>query len=172
MKDIIVAYPVKETALQIRSMLEAEGLHVSYVCALGSSVLNIAQDLRSGVVVCASILSDMSAGVIAESLPLGFDVVSLSKNGRESYTGNLINLPMPIDKNEFLHTVSVLAYSKSAFTRRSENEQECISNAKLILMNSKNISEIQAHKFLQQESMKTGKKIAQLAKEIINDFTE
>lgn len=172
MKDIIIAYPVKDTALQIRSLLESEGLHVSYVCALGSSVLGIAQELKEGVIVCSSILSDMSAGNIAEHLPVGFDVVALSKNGRESYMGNLINLTLPINKNEFLETVAVLAYSKSAFTRRREDEQDYISNAKLILMNSRGISEIQAHKFLQQESMKTGKKIVQLAKEIINDFTE
>ena len=44
MKEIIIAYPVKATALQLRSMLENEGFHVSYVCATGASVLSIAQD--------------------------------------------------------------------------------------------------------------------------------
>ncbi len=87
MKDIIIAYPVKETAMQLRSLLEKEGFHVSHVCARGSSVLGIAQNLNEGIIVCASILSDMGAGVLAENLPFGFDVVALSKNGIPEYMG-------------------------------------------------------------------------------------
>lgn len=172
MKDIIIAYPVKETAMQLRSLLESEGYHVSFVCALGSSVLSIAHGLNEGVVICASILSDMGAGVLAENLPVGFDVVALSRNGREEYMGNLINLPLPLNKNDFLETVSVLVSTRSSFTQRKNDEGEIISNAKLVLMNANGITESQAHKFLQQESMRKGKKMLDLAKEIINDFTE
>ncbi|MGN0535881.1 MAG: ANTAR domain-containing response regulator [Eubacterium sp.] len=172
MKDIIIAYPVKETAMQLRSLLESEGYHVSFVCALGSSVLSIAHGLNEGVVICASILSDMGAGVLAENLPVGFDVVALSRNGREEYMGNLINLPLPLNKNDFLETVSVLVSTRSSFTQRKNDEGEIISNAKLVLMNANGITESQAHKFLQQESMRKGKKMLELAKEIINDFTE
>lgn len=172
MKDIIIAYPVKETAMQLRSLLESEGHHVSFVCALGSSVLSIAHGLNEGVVICASILSDMGAGVLAENLPVGFDVVALSRNGREEYMGNLINLPLPLNKNDFLETVSVLVSTRSSFTQRKNDEGEIISNAKLVLMNANGITESQAHKFLQQESMRKGKKLLELAKEIINDFTE
>lgn len=172
MKDIIIAYPVKETAMQLRSLLESDGYHVSFVCALGSSVLSIAHGLNEGVVICASILSDMGAGVLAENLPVGFDVVALSRNGREEYMGNLINLPLPLNKNDFLETVSVLVSTRSSFTQRKNDEGEIISNAKLVLMNANGITESQAHKFLQQESMRKGKKMLELAKEIINDFTE
>lgn len=171
MKDIIIAYPVKETAMQLRSLLESEGYHVSYVCALGSSVLSIAHNLNEGVVICASILSDMGAGVLAENLPYGFDVVALSKNGIPEYMGNLVSLPLPVNKAEFLQTVAVLVSTRSSFTQRKNDESEIISNAKLILMNANGITESQAHKYMQQESMRTGKKLMDLAKEIINDFT-
>lgn len=172
MKDIIIAHPVKNIALGLRSILESEGYHVSYVCALGSSVLNIASSVNEGVVICASILSDMGAGVLAENLPYGFDVLALSKNGKEEYMGNLITMPLPIDRGEFLETVAVLVSTRSSFTQRKDNDAEIISNAKLVLMSSRNISESQAHKYLQQESMKTGKKLTELAREILNDFTE
>lgn len=172
MKDIIIAYPIKDIALGLRSMLESEGYHVSYVCALGSSVLNFASSVSEGVVICASILSDMGAGVLADNLPYGFDVIALSKNGKEEYMGNLITMPLPIDRGEFIETVAVLVSTRSSFTQRKGNDAEIISNAKLVLMNSRHISETQAHKYLQQESMKTGKKLARLAREILNDFTE
>lgn len=170
MRDIIIAYPSKEVALKLRMLLEGEGMRVPFVCALGASVLTIAQDMREGVIVCAELLSDMSAAKVAENLPPDFDVVALSKNGTESYMGNLIYLPLPINRAEFVDTVCVLANSTSAFTRRDGSDAEDISNAKLIIMNRMNMTETQAHKYLQQESMKSGKKLAQLAKEIINDF--
>ena len=171
MKDIIVAYPTKNTAMQLRSLLENEGFHVSYVCATGSSVLSIAQSLDEGVVICASILSDIGAGVLAERLPFGFDVIALSKNGRDEYLGNLISLPLPVNKEEFLQTVAVLVSTRNAFTVRNDNDSELITKAKLILRETNNMGEVEAHKFLQQESMKKGKKISLIAQEIINDFT-
>lgn len=170
MRDIIIVYPVKDVALKLRMMLENEGFHVSCVCALGSSALNISQDMREGVIVCAEMLSDMSAGNVAEHLPPDFDVISLTKNGTQSYMGNLIYLPLPVNREEFLSTVSVLVNSTSAFTRRDSNDAEIISNAKVIIMNNMHMTETQAHKYLQNESMKTGKKLARLAQEIVNDF--
>lgn len=172
MKEIIIVYPVKEVALQLRSMLESEGFHVSYVCARGSSALGIAQGLSEGVIVCASILSDMSAGILAENLPVGFDIVALSRNGVESYMGNLISLPLPVNRAEFINTVAILVSSRSGFTRRQGNDNEIISNAKTIIMNRQGITETQAHKYLQKKSMSSGKKLIELAKEIINDFTD
>ncbi|MCM1115121.1 MAG: ANTAR domain-containing protein [Clostridium sp.] len=172
MKNIIIAYPVKETAMQLRSLLDREGYHVSYVCATGASVLSISQNLNEGVIVCASILSDMGAGFLAENLPVGFDVVALSKNGLPEYMGNLVTLALPVNKEEFLQTVAVLVSTRSSFTQRSHDEDELISRAKLVLMKTRDIGEIAAHKYLQQESMKKGKKMIDIAKEIINDFTD
>lgn len=170
MRSIIIAYPVKETAQKLRLLIEGEGFYVSHICALGSSVLSIAQELREGVVVCASVLSDMSAGSLAEHLPPDFDVIALSRDGIQEYMGNLISLPLPVNRAEFIDTVAVLVSSRSSFTRRSSDDSEIIHNSKLIIMNNMNLTEAQAHKHLQNESMKTGKRLVDIAKEIVNDF--
>ena len=98
------------------------------------------------------------------------NVVALSKNGKTEYMGNLITLTLPLDRQEFLQTVAVLVSSKSSFTRRKEADEDLISNAKLVLMNTQDMTELQAHRFLQKESMRTGLKITDLAQKIINDF--
>lgn len=170
MRDIIVAYPSKDVALKLRGLLESEGLHVSHICALGSSVLSISQELREGVIICPEMLSDMSAGNIAELLPPDFDVIALTKGGAESYMGNMIYLPLPINKDELIQTAFVLVSATSAFTRRKKGDSEIIADAKLIIMNARGIGETQAHKYLQAQSMKRGKKLAELAREIVNDF--
>lgn len=170
MKDIIIAYPNKEVALRLRALLVGEGFRVSHICALGSSALGAAGEKDAGVIICASLLRDMGAGTLAEQLPADFDVVALSKNGKTEYMGNLITLILPLDRQEFLQTVAVLVSSKSSFTRRKEADEDLISNAKLVLMNTQDMTELQAHRFLQKESMRTGLKITDLAQKIINDF--
>ena len=164
MKDIIIAYPNKEVALRLRALLVGEGFRVSHICALGSSALGAAGEKDAGVIICASLLRDMGAGTLAEQLPADFDVVALSKNGKTEYMGNLITLTLPLDRQ------AVLVSSKSSFTRRKEADEDLISNAKLVLMNTQDMTELQAHRFLQKESMRTGLKITDLAQKIINDF--
>ena len=101
---------------------------------------------------------------------VGFDVIALSKSGKEDYMGNLICLPLPLDKDEFLRTVEILVTTESSFTSRNLSDSEYISNAKAILMNTNDMSEMQAHKFLQSESMRCGKKMVDVAKDIIAKF--
>jgi len=170
MKDIVVVYPVKSTAMAIAALIEKSGFHVSHICALGSSVLELSQQKKSGVIVCPFVMKDMSAADLSESLPVDFDVISLSKNGSEQYMGNMITLPLPIEKEAFIQTVSVLASSRGGFTKRSADEGDCIAKAKDVLMAVKGMNEGQAHKFLQNESMKTGKKISVVAMNILDEF--
>ena len=168
LKDVIVVFPVKETALSLRALIEKNGFHVSCVCALGTSALDAAQHTTQGVMVCPFLMRDMSAAELAEQLPKGFDVIALSKNGVEQYMGNLITLPLPMDRMEFINTVAMLVNSKSSFTRRAEADGDYISKAKQALMSIKGMSEMQAHKFLQKESMRSGKKISAVAMDILD----
>lgn len=170
MKDIIIVYPVKETAMAIRALIEKGGYHVSHICALGSSALEIAHDKRSGVIVCPFVMRDMSSAALSEALPQDFDVVALSKTGKELYMGNMITLPLPIDTKNFLQTIGLLATSKSGFTKRSESDSDYISKAKQALMSIRGMSEVQAHKYLQSESMCKGKKLVQTAMDILDQL--
>lgn len=170
MKGIIIAYPIRSTALQLKSLFEEEGLYVSHICSTGASVLNIATELRGGVIVCTSVLADMTSALIAENLPPNFDVVAITKGGREIYSSNYITLPLPINRIELVEIVSTLASSDTSFTKRANGEDEYISNAKSILMSVRGISEMQAHKYLQEESMRSGKKLVDIAKEVIDNM--
>ncbi len=170
-KDIIIVYPVKETALSIRSLIEKNGFHVSHVCALGSSALEIAYAKQKGIIICPFLMKDMSSSDLAEQVPQGFDIIALSKNGSEQYMGNMITLPLPMNRNDFLCTIAMLASSKSSFTRRSEDEEDYILKAKQALMSCEGMSEMQAHKHLQNISMKTGKKLVAVAMDILDKLT-
>ena len=83
---------------------------------------------------------------------------------------NLVSFNLPLNFDEFLDTVSVLVSSTAGFTERSDNESEIVSKAKHILMQTKGFTEVQAHKFLQNQSMITGKKIITVSSEIIEEI--
>ena len=168
MKDIIVVHPVRETAMAIRALIEKGGYHVSHICALGSSALEIAYEKRNGVIVCPFLMKDMTSANLAEALPFDFDVIALSKNGSEQYMGNMITLPLPVNTHLFLQTVGILATGTSGFTKRSENENDYILKAKQALMAVKGMTEPQAHKYLQTKSMKSGKKMVQTAMDVLD----
>ncbi|MDE5605112.1 MAG: response regulator [Eubacterium sp.] len=170
MKDIIVVYPSRDTAMKLRALIEKGGYHVSHICAHGSTALEIAQEKRNGVIVCPFVMRDMSSADLADALPNDFDVIALSKNGREQYMGNMLTLAMPLNVSEFLQTVGILASSQSGFTKRSESENDYISKAKEALMSVKGMSEMQAHKYLQQVSMNSGKKLLQTAMDILDEL--
>lgn len=172
MKNIIIAYPNREVAIKIKNVLEREGFEVSHICSTGASVLSIASELRGGVIICASILKDATAATLAENLPSGFDIVALTKGGKQVYMGNYLSLSLPLDKSEFISTIAVLVSSQSSFTNRKKSDEEYISNAKTFLMSVNDMSEMQAHKYLQKLSMKQGKKMVDVAKKILSDITE
>ena len=170
MKDIIVVYPSRDTAMKLRALIEKGGYHVSHICAHGSTALEIAQEKQNGVIVCPFVMRDMSSADLADALPNDFDVIALSKNGSEQYMGNMLTLAMPLNVNEFLQTVGILSSSQSGFTKRSESEHEYISKAKEALMSIKGMSEMQAHKYLQKVSMNSGKKLLQTAMDILDEL--
>lgn len=171
MKNIIVVHPVKDTAMAIRALIEEGGFYVSHICALASSALEVAQTLKCGIIVCPFVMRDMSASDMALRLPPDFDIIALSKNGSEQYMGNMITMPLPINVEDFLRTIGILSSSASSFTKRSETDEQYIAKAKNILINAKNMSEMQAHKYLQGQSMSTGRNIAQIAMDILDEFT-
>ncbi|MCD7723501.1 MAG: ANTAR domain-containing protein [Clostridiales bacterium] len=171
MREIIVVYPVKRTAMLICSLLAKNELAVSDICALGATALSIAHNKAQCVIVCPFMMKDMSAAELANSVPQGVDIVALANGGSLEYMGNLITLPLPVDPQQFVQTVKILADSRTqSFTKRSRNDKEYIDKAKECLISAMNLSEEEAHKYLQQTSMKTRKSILELAMEILESM--
>lgn len=168
MRDIIVAYPSKKTALHLAGLLAEGGVSVSHVCALGASVLQIARQMHTGVVVCAASLSDMRAEELADRLPFGFDVLAIGM-GSDGMS-NLVFLPPPLDYSDFLNTALVLSMGTTGAARRGAGERETIDRAKQVLACTRGFGEAEAHRYLQRMSMESGKKLEAVAREILDEL--
>ena len=82
MSNIIVVFPKRENAVNIRNSLVRAGIEVSAVCLTGAKVLQYADNWNDGIVVCGYRFQDMQYTDLRESLPDTFDMLLVS--GRDS----------------------------------------------------------------------------------------
>ena len=69
MADVIVVFPNKDNAINIRNILTRGGCEVIGVCTTGAQVLHYTELLDEGIVVCGYKLADMLYTELREYLP-------------------------------------------------------------------------------------------------------
>jgi response regulator NasT len=173
----VVAFNKEETLESVSLILENAGIPVRYRCRTGPEAIRAVKKMGGGVVICYYKLLDMTADRIAYELTGLADCLVAAKPALLDLCENtsLFKIPMPIRTGEFIGSVNVLLQldqkrSRSEYTRRSEEDELLIIRAKQLLMIKKNMTEPQAHKFLQQKSMETSSKMTNTAKHILKTF--
>ncbi len=176
MAGIIVAFPKIEDGRNIRNILTRSGFQVSAVCTSGAQVLNQADSLGSGIVVCGYRLADMLYTDLYENLPRYFElllVASRTRWGDERQEG-IICVPMPLKVRELTSALAMMEEQMARRRRqrrrqpaaRSQEDQSAIDEAKAILMERNNMSEAEAHRYIQKCSMDSGNDMAETARMI------
>lgn len=178
MVNVIVAFPKMENGKSIKSILVKNGFQVSAVCTTGAQALQHADMLGDGIVVCSSRMQDMMYTQLHEYLPPHFEMlVVASPNVWEERTiENVVCLSMPLKVHELVSTLEMMAYSivrrkkkkKAQPRERSEEEKQMIQKAKEVLMVRNNMTEEEAHRYMQKSSMDSGTGLAETAQMILS----
>ena len=163
-----------------RTLMSA-GIDVLGVATSGASALQhaVRYDRDNGVLLCSFSLGDMTAAELYRLMPDGFQmVVLLSARQKAVFSdGEMLCLDIPIRRADLIDTLRMLTdMPKSQRTPeqekrpdpRSESDRELIRRAKALLMERNNLSEQEAHRFLQKQSMNTGQTLVNVAKNILN----
>lgn len=160
---IIVGFPKLEDATNIKNVLVRYGYEVSEPCSLGSQVISLANNLDGGIVVCGYRFTDMHYSELNDYLPRGFEMLLVATPQKLEYCqdNNIVCLPMPVKTQDLLHTLQMMMYryhqkkkkEKEKPKIRSLEEQSVIRKAKLVLMERNNMTEAEAHRYLQKCSM-------------------
>jgi response regulator NasT len=185
MADIIVAFAKRENAANIRNLLVQNGFQVSTVSTTGASVIRAAIGKGTGIVVCGYKLSDMVATTMLEMLPDGFELLLLSKEdvlgGEVGYRDDrVIRLPMPIKAYDLIDTINMMQTSQMKKMKalrekrrnRSDKETALLNKAKELLMDRNQMSEDEAHRYLQKNSMASGVTILEMAEMVLSIMKE
>lgn len=175
MRKIIIASGNKEAAQRVKNTLFVHGIQTEKLFTSGAEVLSYAVIRPEAVIICGR-LPDMTAVTLAEMLPAGFDIISLTPSGRSQmiFRSNLISLNMPLNTRELISTVKTLAVTQNqSYQRkklRSADEEKLISQAKQRIMERHHISEAQAHKILQKRSMDSGLSLLRIASLVLEEY--
>ena len=179
MVSVIVAFPALENGKRIKNILVQHGFHINAVCTAGAQVLQHADRSDRGVVVCAARLQDMMCSQLREYLPACFEMLVLAGPGSwEEPMEHTGYMPMPFKVYELVNTLEMTVQSmavarqrrKSRPGQRSQEENQAIRQAKELLMAQKQMTEGEAHRYIQKSSMDSGTGLGETAQMILSMF--
>ncbi len=177
MLSIIVAFPKLEDAKNIKTVLVRNGFEVSAVCTSGVQVISLANELDEGIIVSGYRFTDMHYLQLHNYLPRGFEMLLVASPNKLEEVSNqsIVCLSMPIKLNELLGTLQMmmlqyqrrkkkqLLRQKDHSKLRSAEEIAAINKAKRLLMDRNNMSEEEAHRYIQKTSMDSGTNMVETA---------
>ncbi|QNM06830.1 ANTAR domain-containing response regulator [Qiania dongpingensis] len=178
MANIIVVFPKAEDAKNVRNILTRNGFNVTAVCTTGAQVLNYADSLDDGVVVCGYRFADMRYAELHDYLPDGFQMllVASQQYWGECTADNLVCVSMPLRLHDLIDTLAMMEEAlvrrrrklKERPRQRSAEDKEAILKAKEVLMERNNMTETEAHRYIQKCSMDSGTNMAETAQMILS----
>lgn len=170
---IIVAFPKPEDSRAIRSLLSRNGFNVVANCTTGASAINRADDIGEGIIITGYKLPDMLYSDIVDNVGDNFEVILLASKSRlmEDNTG-VATLEMPLKVRDLINSVEMMENQilakrhkkKGKPGARSPKDQAIINQAKEALMTVQNLTEEQAHRYLQKNAMDSGCTMVEVAK--------
>lgn len=177
MTNIIVVFQKIEDAKSIKNLLVRSGFRVNAVCASGAQALSYTDELNSGIVICGYKMADMIYSELHENLPTGFEMLLMTSQRllSESMGMNIMGLAMPLKVHDLVNTVEMMTQSierrrkKQKLKPRERDPQEAatIKEAKELLMVRNNMTEEEAHRYIQKCSMDSSTNMVETAQMVL-----
>ena len=178
MTSIIVAFSRPEDGKNIKSILARNGFEVVSVCTSGAQAIAASESLNGGILVSGYRFEDMLYDELRQYLPYTFDMLLISSPSRfgGQQPERVVCLPMPLKVHDLLNTLEMMVQAQVRFKRkmrskpkeRSEEEKGLIEEAKALLMERNNMTESEAHRYIQKCSMDSGTNLVETAQMIIS----
>lgn len=178
MSNIVIAFPKKEVAQNIRKILSQSGYSVQAVCSTGAQALASVNNLENGILICGSRFIDMMYMEIHDYLPPEFQMLLIASptSIQEREVENLVCLELPMKVHELLQTLQMMEGQihrrrkrlRNIPRQRSEEDRQMIEQAKALLMDRNKFSEEEAHRYIQKRSMENGTGLVEVAQMILS----
>ncbi len=178
MENVIIVFPKIEDGRKIKTLLLRNGIEVDAVCTSGSQALECANTYNGGIIVCSYRFTDMYYTQLNDLLPDGYDMLLVASSGNwmeDSTSDNIIKLGVPIKTFDLINTIHMMFEARTRKRKkarllpklRSDEEKQLIKEAKGVLMDRNNMTEEEAHKYIQKCSMDSGNSLIETAHMVI-----
>ena len=176
-QTVIVAFEGDSNSARIREILESEGEFSCLVCRGGAEVRRTVHKQQRCIVVCGFKLADETCEELYHDLPAGCFMLMIAPQARLELIGaeGIFRLQSPVRRGELLASVRMLVQfqryipGEKGTVRRDGEERRLIRRAKAVLMDRHGMTEEQAHRFLQKQSMDNGAKLTDTARLVLAD---
>ena len=174
MVNIIVVFSSQKDGINIRNLLMRHGHNVVTVCTNGAAVSQAVDQMEGsdGIVVSGYKYRDMTYS----------DLLVMASPGNLShiFEYNVIKIPMPVKVYDLFTTLQAIETTimrrrkkrREKPKERSSAERALLEHAKSLLMETKNMSEVEAHRYIQKCSMDNGTNMVETAQMIIEIYSQ
>ena len=176
MRQVIVAFERQANCDRLREIIETGGEFSCVPCRTADQVRRTVRKLRLDLVVCGFKLGEESCESLFYDLPQRCTMLMVAPQAQLELceAEGIFKLQAPVRRSELLASVRLLAQlhhsgRDEAPAQRSQEEQELVDQAKAVLMDRHGMTEEQAHRFLQKQSMDNGARLADTAKLVLAD---
>lgn len=177
MIDIIVVFPKLSDAQGIKNLLVRNGCNVAAVCTSGSQAMAIIDELDYGVIVCGYKFNDMVYSELYYDLPPTFQMLLVASRIKleEGIEDGVVCAEMPLKSYDLINTLSMMTMALDRLRKKNKNkpkernvaQKAIINEAKKLLMKRKNMSEEEAYRYIQKNSMDSGTNMVETAQMVL-----
>ena len=184
MVNIIVVFSSQKDGINIRNLLMRHGHNVVTVCTNGAAVSQAVDQMEGsdGIVVSGYKYQDMTYSDLLADLPDTWQMIVMASPGNLShiFEYNVIKIPMPVKVYDLFTTLQAIEITiirrrkkrREKPKERSSAERALLEHAKSLLMETKTMSEIEAHRYIQKCSMDNGTNMVETAQMVIEIYSQ
>ncbi len=176
MRQVIVAFERQTNCDKLRESIEKSGEFSCLTCRTADQVRRAVRKLRLDIVVCGFKLGEESCESLVFDLPQRCCMLLMAHQAQLELceAEGIFKLKAPVRRSELLASVRLLAQLRrggreAGPVQRSQEERELVARAKAVLMDRHGMTEEQAHRFLQKQSMDNGARLTDTAKLVLAD---
>ena len=184
MVNIIVVFSSQKDGINIRNLLMRHGHNVVTVCTNGAAVSQAVDQMEGsdGIVVSGYKYQDMTYSDLLADLPDTWQMIVMASPGNLSriFEYNVIKIPMPVKVYDLFTTLQAIEITiirrrkkrREKPKERSSAEIALLEHAKSLLMETKNMSEVEAHRYIQKCSMDNRTNMVETAQMVIEIYSQ
>lgn len=182
MSFILIAFQKEALSEKIRSVLVHSGFPDVRIVTGGMEALREMQEQNTGVLICPVRMRDCDYTAVLHDLPQFWDIllVDSAKNIAGRKEEDVMALSSPVTGHDLASTVDMMLGALDYTVRqekkrrkgkpapRSPEDQKAIDDAKAFLMDRNHMSEEEAFRYIQKNSMDMGRSMPETARMILS----
>lgn len=169
--DVFIAFSNKKTALAVAKTVIAAGFNAACAVLTAGGLKQKLSFYDCGIVICGCQFGDENINELLPEIPDTFNIIVIGTPDKLAYCDGdrAVKLAVPINASELICYMDMLRPELPAGGKnRSAEDKAVIDRAKRYLIKHYNMTEPQAHRFLEKKSMDSGAAMTETAKKVLN----